>query len=220
MLYNYHINQTTLRILGLFRSNYEASFYLREIARATQVDAKAVTIQLHRLEKANILKSTLKGKNKEYCLDLGNYLSLYHLVLAETYLTLDYLSRNFEVKKLVSETTDSLGDCAVLFGSFAKEETTRESDIDILVIADKRPDLGAFKEVGSLLGREVNVKSMSERQFINGLLSSDPLVWEVADNHVILKGIDNICGMMWRYHARRPETPVLVPKTEQRHKAH
>jgi predicted nucleotidyltransferase len=203
MLYNYHINQTTLKVLGLFRSDYWASFHLREIARGTKVDAKAVSVQLNRLEKANTLTSTLKGRNKEYRLNLGNYLTLYYLVLAETFVTVDYLSRNFEVKKLVSETAGSMGDSALLFGGFVKGDVTQESDIDILIIDDKKPDLGAFREVGSLLGREVNVKYVSEEQFSNGLVSKDPLIWEVVANHIILKGIDNICGMLWRYYARR-----------------
>jgi predicted nucleotidyltransferase len=203
MLYKYRINQTTLKTLSLFRSDYKASFHLREIARRTQVDAKAVSVQLNRLEKANILTSTLKGRNKEYSLNLGNYLALYHLVLAETFVTVDYLSRNFEVKKLVSETAGSMGDSAMLFGGFAKGDVTPESDIDILIIDDKKPDLGAFREVGSLLGREVSVKSVSEQQFSNGLASKDPLIWEVVANHIILKGIDNICDLLWRYYAGR-----------------
>jgi predicted nucleotidyltransferase len=203
MLCKYHINQTTLKVLGLFRSDYKASFHLREIARGTQVDAKAVRVQLNRLEEGNIITSALKGRNKEYRLNLGNYLTLSHLVLAEAYATVAYLSRSFEVKKIASEAVDDLGGSAVLFGSFVKGDVNKESDIDILIIGDKKADLSAFREVGSLLGRDVSVKSVSEEQFSTGLVSDDPLIWEVVANHVILKGIDNICGMLWRYYARR-----------------
>ena len=202
MSYKYHINQTTLKILSLFRSNYKTAFYLREIARQIQVDAKAVSIQLKRLEEANIITSILKGKNKEYSLKLGNYLSLYYLVLAEAYTTIDYLDRNFDVKKLVSETADNLGKTAILFGSFAKGNMTQESDIDIIIIDDKKPDLRAFKEVGSLLSRQISIKFMTEQQFSNGLILNDPLIMEVVANHIILKGIDNLCNMLWRYYAK------------------
>ena len=67
-------------ILGLFRNNYKTSLYLREMAREIQVDAKAVSLQLNRLEKANILTSIQKGKNKEYSLKLGNYLIRYYFL--------------------------------------------------------------------------------------------------------------------------------------------
>jgi predicted nucleotidyltransferase len=202
MSYNYHINQTTLKILGLFRNDYKTSFYLREIARNVHIDAKAVGLQLNRLEKVNIVKSLQKGKNKEHTLKLNNFLTLYYLVLAETFTTLEYLNRNFEIKKLVGETNEKMGKTAILFGSFAKENMTKESDIDILIIDNEKSDLTILKEVGNLLSREVNVKLMSEEQFTNGLVVKDPLVQEIATNHIILKGIDNYCNMLWRYYAK------------------
>ena len=55
-------------------------------------------------------------------------------MLAECFLTIEYLDNNFEVKKLVSETADNLGKTALLFGSFAKGNMTQESDMDILII--------------------------------------------------------------------------------------
>ena len=202
MSYNYHINQTTLKILGLFRNDYKTSFYLREIARNVHIDAKAVGLQLNRLEKVNIVKSLHKGKNKEHTLNLNNFLTLYYLVLAETFTTLEYLNRNFEIKKLVGETNEKMGKTAILFGSFAKENMTKESDIDILIIDNEKSDLTILKELGNLLSREVNVKLMSEEQFTNGLVIKDPLVQEIAANHIILKGIDNYCNMLWRYYAK------------------
>jgi predicted nucleotidyltransferase len=202
MSYNYHINQTTLKILGLFRNDYKTSFYLREIARNVHIDAKAVGLQLNRLEKVNIVKSLQKGKNKEHTLKLNNFLTLYYLVLAETFTTLEYLNRNFEIKKLVGETNEKMGKTAILFGSFAKENMTKESDIDILIIDNEKSDLTILKEVGNLLSREVNVKLMSEEQFTNGLVVKDPLVQEIAANHIILKGIDNYCNMLWSYYAK------------------
>lgn len=204
MLYKHNnINQTTLKILGLFKSDYTTSFHLRAIAREIQVDVKAVRTQLDRLEKLNILTSAQKGKNKEYRLNLSSYLVVYYMILAETFASIDYLSRNFEIKKLVNEASDNLGNAAVLFGSFAKEEITEESDIDILVIAETKPDDRALREVGSLIDRKISVKFATLEQFSKGLMNGDPLTREVIANHVILKGIDNICDVMWRYYAKR-----------------
>jgi len=38
---------------------------------------------------------------------------------------------------------------------------------------------------------------------LKGLENGDPLVREVASNHVVLKGIDEFCDTMWRYYARK-----------------
>lgn len=201
MTKEYNINQTTLKILALYRNSYEASMHLREIARETNVDVKAIQLQLQKLEKTNITTSTMKGKNKEYSLNLNNYTTKYYMTLAETFTTINYLSKNYEIKKLVTETGNQLGNSTILFGSYAREETTEESDINLLIIADKKPDTNALKEAGKLINREINVKITTEEQFLKGLMNSDPLIREVIANHIILKGIDNICNIMWQYYA-------------------
>ena len=77
MMEEYNINQTTLKILGLFRNDYRRSLHLRQIARETRVDVKAVQLQLKRLERMNILSSLLKGRNKEYSVNLRNSIAKY-----------------------------------------------------------------------------------------------------------------------------------------------
>ena len=203
MMKEYNINQTTLKILSLYRKNYKASLHLRKIARETNTDVKAIQLQLKKLEKINIILGTTKGRNKEYSLNLNNYTTKYYIILAETYTTINYLSKNFEVKKLASEIEDHMENSTILFGSFAKEETTAESDIDLLIITHKKPDTNAIREAGKLINREINVKFTTEEQFQKGLINNDPLIREITANHIILKGIDNICNIMWQYYARQ-----------------
>jgi predicted nucleotidyltransferase len=203
MMKKYNINQTTLKMLGLYRSNYNVSFHVRAVARETNIDVKAIQLQLRMLEKINVVSSAQKGRNKEYSLNLNNYLTKYYMILAETFASITSLSKNFEVKKLLSEIGDRIGDSVMFFGSFAKGEMTQKSDIDLLVIGDKKPDLDAVREAGRLIGREIGVKSTTEEEFLEGLMNGDPLIQEVVANHVVLKGIDTICNVMWCYYARR-----------------
>ena len=203
MMKKYNVNQTTLKILGLYRSNYATAFHVREVARKIRIDVKAVQLQLRMLENVNVVSGTTNGRNKEYRLNFGNYLAKYYMVLAEAFASITFLSENFEVKKLISEIGEPLGGCIVLFGSFAKGEVTPESDIDLLVISDGKPDTNAAVEAGRLMGREVNVKSTTKEKFLDGLMNGDPLIREVIANHIILKDIDTICNVMWLYHAKR-----------------
>lgn len=202
MLEEYNINQTTLKILGLYASDYKMSLHLREIARETKVDVKAVQLQLKKLEKINVLSGTLKGRNKEYCLNRGNSITKYYMILAETFASITYLGKYFEIKKLVGEMGDRIGDVIILFGSFAKGEMTEESDVDLFVIAEKNIDMRAVREAGSLIDREISVKSANKKQFLKGLMDGDPLIMEVVSSHVLLKGLDDFCSIMWRYYAR------------------
>ena len=202
MLEKYNINQTTLKILGLYASDYKMSLHLREIARETKVDVKAVQLQLKKLEKINILSGTLKGRNKEYCLNLGNSITKYYMILAEAFASIIYLGKYFEIKKLVAEMGNRIGDVLILFGSFAKGEMTEESDVDLFVIAEKNIDMNAVREAGSLIDREISVKSANKKQFLKGLMDGDPLIMEVVSSHVLLKGLDDFCSIMWRYYTK------------------
>jgi predicted nucleotidyltransferase len=206
MMKEYNINQTTLKILGLYRSDYRRSLHLRQIARETRVDVKAVQLQLKRLERMNILSSVRKGRNKEYSVNLQNSIAKYYLMLAETFASITYLTRTFLVKKIASEIGDSLEGTTILFGSYAKGESNKESDVDLFVMNEKK--LGALpknivRDVGDRIGREISVKHGTKRQFLKGLEEGDPLVREVVSSHVLLRGVDDFCNLMWRYHARQ-----------------
>ena len=198
----YNINQTTLAIVGLYRSNYLRACYLREIARDVGVDVKAVQHQVKRLERLNILTSKERGRITEYRLNLANVLTRYFLILAETFATTRYLAKHFVIKKLVRELGDAVDGGLVLFGSYAKGEPRRGSDIDILVLGEKTVERSVFENVSRLIGTDISPKTISRRQFLNGLRENDPLVREVTASHTILKGADQFCDLMWRYYAR------------------
>lgn len=203
MMEKYNINQTTLKILGLYSNDYSKSLHLREIARETRVDVKAIQLQLKRLEKLNVLSSTLKGRNKEYGLNFNNSITKYFMIMGETFASINYLRKNFLIKKVADEIGKQIEGTIVLFGSFAKGQTTRESDIDLFVIDGKKPDSSAFRETGNIVGRTISVKSASRRLFMQGLRENDPLISEVVSGHIILKGVDDFCEILWRYYARQ-----------------
>jgi predicted transcriptional regulator len=202
----YNINQTTLKILGLFRNDYRRSLHLRQISRETRVDVKAVQLQLKRLERMNILSSVRKGRNKEYSVNLRNSVAKYYLILAETYASITYLAKNFLVKTIITEIGDGLEGTAILFGSFAKGESNKESDVDLFVIRGKKPGVSlnnALGEVGDRVGREISAKYGTRGQFLKGLEEGDPLVREVVSNHILLRGLDDFCEIMWRHYAKQ-----------------
>ena len=201
MMEEYNINQTTLKILGLYSNDYSKPMHVREIARETKADVKTVQLQLRRLEKINVLSSVMKGRNREYRLNIGNLITRHHMVMAETFASIGYLRENFLIKKVVDEIGDRIEGVAVLFGSFAKGQATKESDIDIFVIG-KKPDADAVRRTGDRVGRVISIKTSSRKQFSKGLEDKDPRVSEMVSNHLILKGADEFCDIMWRYYAR------------------
>jgi DNA-binding MarR family transcriptional regulator len=217
----FNLNQTTLSILALYRSDYLHSFYSRDIAPDLDVAHTTAAAQLKRLEEANILHSKKKGNLKEYSLNLQNQLTKYYLILAETYTTLTFLDRNFLVKRVLEELTGFARpteaiDCllpgvVILFGSFASGSEGPSSDVDLLTISDSYgnvpaksaefglPVEGALRNIELIIGREINVKSMTPRQFKSGLTQASPFERQVVANHIVLQNIDNFCDLLWRF---------------------
>jgi predicted nucleotidyltransferase len=204
MMEKYNINQTTLKILGLYLGDYKRSLHLRGIARETDVDVKAVQLQLRKLEKSGILLSTVRGRNKEHFLNLGNPLTRYYMILAEAFASITYLGNNFLIKKVVDELADQVDGTIILFGSFAKSQETRESDIDLFILTEQKSNayLRTVREVEDLVGREINVKSTDRISFLKGLEEGDPLTREVISVHIVLKGFDDFCNIMWDFYAK------------------
>lgn len=202
MLEEYNITQTTLKIIGLYTDNYKKSIHLREIARETDVDVKSIQLQLKKLERINVLSSILKGRNKEYTLNLNNIITKYYLIMAESFISVIYLKKHFLIKKILDEMGNKIDDPLILFGSFVKGGHTKESDIDLFVISEKKIDKSIALQTSDLLDRDINIKSSNKTLFLDGLRNKDPLINEVVSNHIILKGIDEFCEILWRYYVR------------------
>lgn len=201
MMDKYNINQTTLRILGLYAGDYERRLHIREISRETRVDVKAIQIQLKRLEENNILQSKTSGRNKEHSLNISNTLTRYYLILAETYTTATYLAEHYHIKRIVDEVGDNMQGPTILFGSYAKGEEDEQSDVDILTITDTQQRLDT-QETSNLIGKEINAKNTTRDNFVEGL-DEDPLIIEAASHHIVLRDIDQFTQLMWRHYARR-----------------
>lgn len=201
MLEEYNINQTTLKIIALYRNDYRKLLHLREIAREINVDVKAVQLQLRRLEEINIVSSVMKGKNKDYQLNLANSLTRYYLIMAETFTTLSFLGNNFRIKKFLDEIRGKVEGTMILFGSLVKGLARKESDIDLFVLARYPFDMEVVDEAAEAIDRRVSVKTTPPKDFLKGLTSRDPLISEVVAQHVILKGFDEFCDILWRDYA-------------------
>ncbi len=196
MLVNYNITQTTLKILRLYASDYKKSFHMREIARKTSVDVKTIQLQLQRLEKSNVVSSTRKGKNKEFSLK-RDVITHYYMVMAECFVTAVFIQKNFLIKKILAELTSYVDGTLVLFGSYANGTFTKQSDIDLFIVGDKKIDTKIVLNLSDMINKDINIKYANKQQFLNNLSNNDPLAKEVVLKHIILKGADNFCQMMW-----------------------
>ncbi len=121
--------------------------------------------------------------------------------MAEIFASITHIRKNFLIKKIISELENKIDDTIILFGSFVKGGHTKKSDIDLFVISDKKIKRSIVFETANFIDRDINIQSTTGEKFLAGLKNRDPLVNEVVSNHIVLKGADKFCDIMWRYHA-------------------
>ena|SRR3989344_2016762 len=191
----YQKRNNLLNILILYTGHYKSRFYLREISRRSKLPLKTAQGALSYLEKLKILNSIRSGKNKYFELNLENIETKLHLLQAEIHKTLLFLEKYPHFKLFLKELK---GPAAILiFGSFAKFKTEPDSDIDLLIISEKKPELPSH-----LLPNTLHEIHLSEKEFRKGIRTGETLIKEIEENHVILNNHSYFVNAMWGKHAR------------------
>lgn len=118
-------NKIPLRIFQLFSNNPKESFYTEQVKKKVKIAKASVIKWIHYLEKEEILISKRIGKSINYTLNLEDSLVKQLRVLL-------VISELRGLKKL-----NEFCDVIYLFGSSARGEYLKDSDIDLLIISNE-----------------------------------------------------------------------------------
>ncbi len=147
------------RILLEFFSKPQATGHVREIARRIGASPATVGTELAGLERLGILRSESIGRSLVYSInDTSSHVPEVRGLVQKT----------LGVEALLREALTGLAgvDSAYIFGSYASQKESPNSDIDLLVIG--RPDRLMLSErlapVERRLGRDINVVSRTADQ--------------------------------------------------------
>lgn len=199
------ITNCSFAILSLYRTNYTTTLHARAMAKKLSVSHVTLLPHLRQLEKAKIILFRKVGKNKEYLLNPNNSLTKHYLEIAEELVTINYLVKNFQIKKISDQLSSlDLTGSLLLFGSYTKGYSTEESDIDLFYLGRLEQDQQSeIKKRGKIYGKEINIKNSSIENFLNGLRTGDTLIREIVENHVILQNPDPFVSLLWRHYTER-----------------
>lgn len=156
-----------VNILRLFFEGPNVRLHLREVARRAELSATGAMKILGALEKEGLLEKERTALTVNY---RGNYDNESFMALKRS-LNLYSLSSCGLVSSLVE--FYRIPECIILFGSYAKGEDTKESDIDIAVLTGLKDFPGLDIYEGSLkrkisLHLIENIKNETQ-EFINSL---------------------------------------------------
>jgi predicted nucleotidyltransferase len=189
-------------ILSLYRNNYNSSYHARAMAKLLKTSHVTLLPHLKRLEKNKILITRKVGKNKEYLLNADNIITKDYLTIAEKLEAINYLQKNFLIKKISEQLlTLNLPGAIILFGSYAKNYATQASDIDILYLGELTDTQKLeIKKIGRTYGKEINVKTATAENFSDGLKSGDALIKEIVQNHIGIQNPEQFINLSWRHY--------------------
>ena len=144
--------KTRRAVLSLLYSEVDDAFYVRQIVRAASVGLGAVQRELKQLSDAGMIQRIVRGHQVYYqanprCPVFAELRS----IVAKT------IGIGAVLKAALAPLADRI-DLAVIYGSIARSEEHRESDVDVLVVGKVTfaEVVSSISEAQKTIGREIN----------------------------------------------------------------
>ena len=153
--------------------------HARKIAKNLGTNHMMINRKLAELSKENIVDFEQKGKNKVYFLKRSLEAEMAK-ILMEEYFLIKILEKYPKLRKVVEKIRkEKRIKLAILFGSYAKKNADKNSDIDIFI---ESKDASIKKDLMKFDSR-INVK-------LGKYDKNNNLIKEIDKNHIILKGFE------------------------------
>jgi len=171
------------KLLRIFLQTSDRGFYTKEIMRQTGIGAGTVNTFLHNLQKENILTKEVIGNVHLY--KLNNELEIVkHLKIVHT--LIEFEQNDFVGQFLKSDETVS---SIILYGSHANGENDSKSDIDLLILINKKKSYTTLLQVlEKKLNKQISLQQMTIPDW-QKLKEKDKIFYEsIIEKHIILYG--------------------------------
>ncbi len=181
-----NITENTLQILSLFTNGFNKEYHIREVQRLLKISPRTAQLLLENLENKGIIESKARGKIKSYKLKI-NELSKRYIAFVEQYKSIAFMEKNLLVKEIIEKINPFIKGIGVLFGSYAKGISNKDSDIDIFIVGNYEKE--EIKNVSRDFGIEISIKCYPLKTFEKNI-RKDLLIKEVLKNHLIFKNTE------------------------------
>ena len=184
-------------ILDIYTSDFKLKIHGRELAKMIKEQQKTVSNKLKILSENGILKKENKGSLKNYSLNLANPLVLNLMTIAEENKAFRFISGSFLFSDLFKKIIELTNEEVIVFGSYARGDFTKESDLDILILDKPNKKI---EEAIKLYPKKTHIMYMDKKTFEKGLFKKENFMLELLKNHIIIKGSSSLVHMFKRYY--------------------
>lgn len=176
-----NITENGLQIISLFTNGFDREYYIREVEKLLKISPRTAQLILEDLENKGIIESKVRGKIKSYKLKI-NELSKRYLAFVEQYKSIAFMEKNLLVKEVIEKISPFIKGIGIIFGSYAKGTSNKESDLDIFIAGDYEKE--EIKKVSRNLGIEISIKCYPLKTFEKNI-NQDIFLKEVLKNHIV-----------------------------------
>lgn len=195
------MNNTKLKIVALFSTELDREFTIHQIKKELKRSYHLIYDNTTELITENILDKKIRGHSIVCSLNLKNEKTKGMLILNSMDEKGGFLDKKAVLKSLFEELVKNITNkievlFIVLFGSYAKGTETKSSDIDLLIICEKKDKNNLIqREIGALetmYDFKINQIVVNSKIFKNMIINKAELNVgkEALDNHVILYGAE------------------------------
>lgn len=172
------MNLNEYTILKLI-SEAERPLFFREISKLSKVSIGGTQKVLERYK--DYLNKKVEGRNTYFSIK-KNILGDCLIKQVKLEKLIYFLKKYPKFKEFFNYLIEEEVNCLV-FGSYAKLNPSKDSDLDLLVVSNRK-----LKE--HLCPGELHLISLSESDFKKGLKNREAVLLEIINNHIIIRGFD------------------------------
>ncbi len=185
-----------LKIIKLLTN--QKSFTINQIAIQLNESYSFVNRTVTKMIAENLILKEKIGHSLLCKLNTGNDKTKVLISLNEVNKKQKFLNKNKELKLITDEILSKIKNKVIssaIFGSYAKNTQTKESDIDLLILTKKWFDTTELvKNIHAKYGKEISLIVITEKQLKNQ--KNKPIIKEIFKYHIILIGFENFINMM------------------------
>ncbi|MBN2423296.1 nucleotidyltransferase domain-containing protein [Candidatus Woesearchaeota archaeon] len=172
------MNEKTFKVLFEIYKSREP-LYLREIVKKTRLPYGTVQNIVNR--NIDLFNSKISGKNKYFSF-ADSIENRYLFKQIEIENTAQFIKKNLKLKPFLAGISQ-LKRPILIFGSYAQNKNTKNSDIDLLIISNKKIKLPLY-----LFKNKIHSIYISKKQINN--FKKETLYTEIKNNHIIISYFD------------------------------
>ena len=181
-----NLTEIQLKTLSLFTRGFNSEYYVREVAKHLSIAPRTAQLTLEDLERKTVLQSKTRGKIKIYQLQKHDLTKRY-LALAETYKTISFLEKHNLLREITTKIAPHIEGMGLLFGSYVKSKSKKDSDLDVLVIG--KANQQETRKISKTYNLVISIKEYPSHIFKRDI-EQDILIKEILKNHIIFQGAE------------------------------